>query len=317
MNPHPGTLHAPSESALHGRVAIVTGAGRGLGRAYALELARRGASVVVNDAGVGLRGDEAGAQEPADSVVREITAAGGRAVPSYHDIARPGDAQALVDLALASFKRVDIVVNNAGNLRHGTFPETPLDDMRALFEVHVLGAFALTQAAYPHMVAGRYGRIVLTTSQVGFYGKVDSVAYGTAKNAVIGLMHGIKLDAARHGILVNCISPFAATRMASAFPTDVLAMIDPAQVAAAVAWLCSEACTLNGEVVIAGGGHFARAATLESRGIDIADPARITAESIAGRWPEIATMDAPLHYADALQAVGATFDALKRRAARP
>lgn len=299
---------------LQGRVAIVTGAGRGLGRAYALELARRGAAVVVNDAGVGLRGDETGQQAPADEVVQAITAAGGRAVPSYHDIVEPASAEALVALALQRFGGVDIVVNNAGNLRHSRFPDTPVQDMRALFDVHVLGAFAVTQAAYPHMVSKRHGRIVLTTSQVGFYGKVDSVAYGTAKNAVIGLMNAIKLDAAAHGIAVNCISPFAATRMASAFPPAVLPLIDPAQVAAAVAWLCSDACPLNGEIVIAGGGHFARARTMESRGIDIADAAGITAENLAARWPEIASMQDPLVYDDALKAVGATFDALQRRA---
>ena len=298
---------------LRKRVAIVTGAGRGLGRAYALELARRGAKVVVNDAGFNLRGDDAGDHEPADGVVREIIAAGGKAVASYHDIARPDQAKALVDLAVSTFKSVDIVVNNAGNNRRATFPDMTLDDFRAVLDVHLLGAFALTQAAYPHMVAKQHGRIVLTTSQVGFYGKVDSVAYGAAKNAVIGLMHGIKLDAARHGILVNCISPFALTRMGDIFPKELAPLIDPRQVAAAVAWLCSDACTLSGEILIAGGGHFARAETCESVGIDIENPAEVSAEAIRRRWKKIANMRKALVFPDALKAVGATFDVLKKR----
>ena len=295
------------------RVAIVTGAGRGLGRAYALELARRGARVVVNDAGFNLRGDDAGDHEPADAVVREIVAAGGKAEASYHDITRPDQAKALVDVALSAFKGVDIVVNNAGNNRRAIFPAMTLEDFRAVLDVHLLGAFSLTQAAYPHMVARKHGRIVFTTSQVGFYGKVDSVAYGAAKNAVIGLMHGIRLDAAQHGILVNCISPFALTRMGDLFPKELAPLIDPMQVAAAVAWLCSDACTVSGEIFIAGGGHFARAATQESVGIDIEDPREVSAETIRRRWKKITDMRGALVYPDALTAVGATFDALKRR----
>ena len=298
---------------LEKRVAIVTGAGRGLGRAYALELARRGARVVVNDAGFNLRGDDAGECEPADSVVREIVAAGGRALASYHNIAEADQARAVVELALSAFGSVDIVVNNAGNNRRATFADMTLDDFRAVLDVHLMGAFVLTQAAYPHMVARQHGRIVLTTSQVGFYGKVDSVAYGAAKNALIGLMHGIRLDATRHGILVNCISPFALTRMGDVFPKELAQLIDPRQVAAAVAWLCSDACTLSGETFIAGGGHFARALTHESVGIDIENPDDITAETIQRRWKKIANMRGALVFPDALKAVGATFDALKKR----
>jgi NAD(P)-dependent dehydrogenase (short-subunit alcohol dehydrogenase family) len=300
---------------LKNRVAIVTGAGRGLGRAYALELARRGARVLVNDAGFNLRGDDLGDHEPADSVVREIIAEGGLAVPSYHDISRPEQAMDLAGLALSAFGGLDILVNNAGNNRRATFPDMTLDDFRAVLDVHLLGAFVLTQAAYRHMVAKQHGRIVFTTSQVGFYGKVDSVAYGAAKNALIGLMHGVKLDAARHGIAVNCISPFALTRMGDIFPRELERLIAPQQVAAALAWLCSDACTLNGEIVIAGGGHFARAVTMESRGIDIDDPERISAELIGRRWRGISSMRRPLVFEDALKAVGATFEALKQRVA--
>jgi len=182
-----------------------------------------------------------------------------------------------------------------------------------VLDVHLMGAFALTQAAWPHMVEQKHGRVVFTTSQVGFYGKIDSVAYGAAKNAVIGLMHGMKLSAAQHGILVNCIAPFALTRMGDLFPKELEALIQPAQVAAAVAYLCSDACTLNGEIVIAGGGHFARAITMESQGIDIENPDDVSAEAIKRGWKKLANMRKPLVYEDALKAVGATFDNLKRR----
>ena len=296
---------------LDGRVAIITGAGRGLGRAYALELARRGADVVVNDAGFNMAGDDAGDREPADAVVREIIAAGGRAVASYHDIAQAQHASDLVALAVSSFGGVDILVNNAGNNRRAIFPEVKLEDMRAILDVHLIGPMLLSQAVYPHMRSRGRGRIVLTTSQVGFQGKVDSVAYGAAKNAVIGLMHGMKLDAARHGILVNCISPFALTRMGGIFPKELAQWIDPSQVAAAVAWLCSDENTLHGEILIAGGGHFARACTMESRGIDV--EGAVSAELIRRRWTSISSMRGALSYADALQAVGATFSKLKRR----
>jgi len=299
---------------LDNRVAIVTGAGRGLGRAHALELARRGARIAVNDPGFNLRGDDAGDKAPADDVVREIVAAGGTAIASHHDVARPEEARALVDLALRTWDRVDIVVNNAGNNRRATFPEATLDDFRDVLDVHLVGAFLVTQAAYPAMMAQRHGRIVMTTSQVGFYGKVDSLAYGAAKAGLLGLMHGIKLDGAAHGILVNAISPFALTRMGDIFPRELERLIDPAQVSAAVAYLASDSCSLNGEILIAGGGHFALSRTIESRGIDIDDPADVSAETIARRWNEIADMTDAISYPDALTAVGVTFSRLKKLA---
>lgn len=297
-----------------GRVAIVTGAGRGLGRAHALELARRGASVVVNDPGFNLRGDDSGDAAPADAVVREIAASGGRAVASRHDVADPEAARALVELALSRWGRLDVVVNNAGNSRHGLLPETPVEDFRAILDVHLTGSFLVTQAAYPAMVKAGYGRIVLTSSQVGFFGKIDSLAYAAAKAGLLGFMHAVKLDSVKHGILINAISPFALTRMGAIFPKELERLIDPAQVAAGVAWLASDACTLNGEILVAGGGHFAVARTYESRGIDLADPTAASAEIVAARWAEIADMKDALIYPDALQAVGVTFARLKKMA---
>ncbi len=299
---------------LDGRVALVTGAGRGLGRAYALDLAARGAAVVVNDPGYNLRGDDAGDRGPADEVVAAIRAAGGRAAADYGDITDDAAAAAMVRTAVDSFGSIDVVVNNAGNLRRGVFAETTLDDFKSVLDVHLSGTFRVTQAAWPFMAASRYGRIVFTTSQVAFYGKIDSVSYAAAKGGVIGLMHALRLSAEPLGIKVNCVSPFALTRMGDVFPKDIAPFIDPAQVAAAVSLLCSEQCPLSGEIVIAGGGHFALARTIESRGIDIDDPKQVTAEALMARLGAIGDFSDPLDYPDALQAVGVTFDRVKRRA---
>ena len=305
-----------SEISLDGRVALITGAGRGLGRAYAVELARRGAAIVVNDPGVNQRGDDAGDRAVADEVVAEIAAGGGKGVANYGSVADPKAAAAMVQRAVDRFGTLDIVVNNAGNNRRNTFPDTTLEDLRNVIDVHLVGSFLVTQAAWPILAAKRYGRVVFTTSQVGFYGKVDSVAYGAAKAGVIGLMHGVRLSAEPLGIKVNCISPFALTRLGDIFPKDIADYIDPAQVASAVALLCSEACPVTGDIVIAGGGHFATARTLESRGIDIDDPAEVSAEAIAAQLAEISDMRDPPLFPDALKAVGATFDRVKSLAAK-
>jgi NAD(P)-dependent dehydrogenase (short-subunit alcohol dehydrogenase family) len=298
-----------------GRVALVTGGGRGLGRAYCLELARRGAAVVVNDPGVNPRGDDSGDRTAADEVVAEIAGAGGRAVADYGSVADEAAARAMVQRAIDAFGGLDIVVNNAGNNRRNTFADTTVADFRNVLDVHLLGTFLVTRAAWPHLAQKRYGRIVFTTSQVGFYGKVDSVAYGAAKMGLVGLMHGLRLSGDPLGIKVNCISPFALTRLGDVFPKDIADHIDPAQVAAAVAVLCGEACPVSGEIVIAGGGHFAIAQMQESRGIDLDNPAEVTAEAISARLGAMTDMRDPLVYPDALAAVGATFERVKRLAA--
>jgi NAD(P)-dependent dehydrogenase (short-subunit alcohol dehydrogenase family) len=249
-------------------------------------------------------------------VVAEIAAAGGRAVADYGNVADPDAARAMVRCAVDAFGGLDIVINNAGNNRRNTFADTTIEDFRNILDVHLTGTFLVTQAAWPILAARRYGRIVFTTSQVGFYGKVDSVAYGAAKMGLVGLMHGLRLSAEPLGIKVNCISPFALTRLGDVFPKDIAAFIDPVQVAAAVALLSSEMCPVSGEIVIAGGGHFATARTLESRGIDIDNPADVSAEAVAARLSEIADMRDPLLYPNALAAVGATFARAKTLAAK-
>ncbi len=314
MQAIPAAKDAVKPIRLDGRVALITGAGRGLGRAYALELAARGAAVVVNDPGLNLRGDDAGDRTPADAVVAEIRKAGGRAVADFGSVTDAAGADAMVRRAVDEFGALDIVVNNAGNNRRSVFAEIDPADFMSVLDVHLVGAFRVTRAAWPILARRKYGRVVFTTSQVGFYGKVDSVSYGAAKAAIIGLMHGLRLSAEPAGIKVNCISPFALTRMGDIFPKEIAALIDPAQVAAAVALLASEECPLSGEILIAGGGHFALARTMETRGIDIDDPKEISAEALRARIGEIGDFTKPLVYPDALKAVGATFDRVKKLA---
>jgi NAD(P)-dependent dehydrogenase (short-subunit alcohol dehydrogenase family) len=263
------------------QVAIISGAGRGLGRAYALELAARGAIVIVNDRGVSLDGDQTESASPADAVVAEVAALGGRAVADSADVRSGVEVRAMVDRAMERWGRVDVAICNAGNIRKLRFSETDEADLASHLSTHVIGSFLLAKSVWPHMIGRRYGRIVMTTSQVGLYGQLDAAAYGTAKIAIIGLMHGMKLEAAKTEIAVNCISPFAITRMASGtFPEKVIPFIDPACVAPAVAYLASRECNLHGQLLIAGGGHFAIANTVETKGLDIEDPALISPEKI-------------------------------------
>lgn len=294
------------------QVVVVTGAGRGLGRAYAMEFARLGAHVVVNDPGVGL-GGECEAASPADAVVREIEAAGGTAIADYTNVTQADAVEQMVARVLEKWQRIDVLVNNAGNMRKLVFSQTAPADLASMLSTHVMGSFLTSRAVWPTMVKQGFGRIVLTTSQVGMYGQLDAAAYGAAKMAVLGLMHGMKLEAAEVGIQVNCIAPFALTRMASGtFPDEIAAMIDPAVVAPAVLYLASRSCSLNGEVLIAGGGHFAMARSVETVGIDVVAADSADVDYLASRFDEIARNDVLLSYDDAIAAVQPTFDRLTR-----
>jgi NAD(P)-dependent dehydrogenase (short-subunit alcohol dehydrogenase family) len=293
------------------QVAIISGAGRGLGRAYALELAARGAIVIVNDRGVSLDGDQTESASPADAVVAEVAALGGRAVADSADVRSEVEVRAMVDRTMERWGRVDVAICNAGNIRKLRFSEADEFDLASHLSTHVIGSFLLAKSVWPHMIRRRYGRIVMTTSHVGRYGQLDAAAYGTAKMAIIGLMHSMKLEAAETGIAVNCISPFAITRMASGtFPEKVIPFIAPACVAPAVAYLASRECNLHGQVLIAGGGHFAIASTVETKGLDIEDPALISPEKIHDELVTISDFADPLRHFDALSAVQKTFDRL-------
>jgi NAD(P)-dependent dehydrogenase (short-subunit alcohol dehydrogenase family) len=247
-----------------GRVAAITGAGRGLGRAYALLLAARGARLVVNNR---LSGD--GSSDPAEALAGEIRARGGSAVAERSDVRAPEAASALVERALASYGRLDIVIHNAGAIEIRSVAELGDAEFQRVFETNTLSALRLTREALPAMRRQRYGRIVFTTSTAGLYGNAGLAAYAMAKGALLGLMRAVAAEEGAHGILSNAICPTAVTRMTEAFVPDeaLRAALAPERVAPAVAWLASEQCTASGLVLLAGGGFFRSAHTLESAGV--------------------------------------------------
>jgi NAD(P)-dependent dehydrogenase (short-subunit alcohol dehydrogenase family) len=266
-----------------GRAAVITGAGRGIGRAYALLLASRGARVVVNDLGGSIQGtgdDDA----VAFSVAAEIGAAGGSAIADSSDVASPAGAQAVIDAAVENFGRLDILINNAGIIKWAGLPEVDQANVERHLAVHVLGSFNTTRAAWPHMVEQGYGRIVMTTSS-GIFGLPKNLSYATAKAAVIGLTRSLATTSEAHGIRVNCIAPAAMTRMAGpAAETDepgATSPMSPDLVAPLVAFLAHEACPVNGEVYAAGAGRFSRIFIATTPGYVTPDP---TIENVAENW---------------------------------
>ena len=270
-----------SGHSFEGRVAVVTGAGRGIGRAHALLLAKRGASVVVNDLGGSMEGVGADS-EPASAVAAEIHAAGGVAIADTSDVSTAEGAQALVDAAKSAFRRVDILINNAGIIRWAGFPNADADNLAAHLAVHVAGSFNTARAAWPHMVEERYGRIVMTSS-AGVFGLPVNLSYATAKAAVIGLTRSLSTAGAAHDILVNVIAPAATTRMASDTASEPM---PPELVAPMVAFLAHEDCPVSGEIYSAGAGRFARIFIAETAGYvhPAPDP---TIEDIAEHWAMI------------------------------
>jgi NAD(P)-dependent dehydrogenase (short-subunit alcohol dehydrogenase family) len=270
-----------------GRVAVVTGAGRGIGRAYALLLAERGASVVVNDLGSSMQGVGVDGSV-ASTVAAEIEAAGGAAVADENDVASVDGAQALINGAVEKFGRLDVLINNAGIIKWAGLPVADLDNLERHLAVHVLGSFNTTRAAWPHMVERRYGRIVMTTSS-GIFGLPQNLSYATAKAAVIGLTRSIATTSTAHGIKVNLIAPAAFTRMAGQAadadePGGAGTPMSPDLVAPMVAFLAHEACPVNGEMYEAGAGRFSRIFIASTPGYVTADA---TIEDVAQHWAAI------------------------------
>src|SRR5574337_355571 len=230
----PNTMSSNEQINLQGRVAIVTGAGGGLGREHALALARRGARVLVNDLGGSVHGDGA-STSAAQAVVDEIRAAGGEAVANGASVTDFAAVQAMVQQAVDTWGRVDVLVNNAGILRDKTFAKMDLADFRLVVDVHLMGAVHCTKAVWPVMQARKYGRIVMTTSSTGLYGNFGQSNYGAAKMALVGLMQTLALEGAKHDIRVNCLAPTAATRMTQGLlPQSVLDALGPEAVVPAM-----------------------------------------------------------------------------------
>ena len=249
-----------------GRVAVVTGAGRGLGRAYAQLLASRGARVVVNDNGGTLAGDGANAG-PAHEVVDEITAAGGEAVACTESVATPDGGKAIVQAALDSYGGIDVLVHNAGNVRRGSLKEMTYEDFDAVVDVHLRGAFHVVRPAFPLMCEAGYGRIVLTSSIGGLYGNHGVANYAVSKAGIIGLSNVVALEGADEGVMCNVIVPGALTRMAQGLDTSAYPPMAPELVAPVVGWLAHESCSVTGEMFVAIAGRVARAVIAESPGV--------------------------------------------------
>jgi 3-hydroxyacyl-CoA dehydrogenase/3a,7a,12a-trihydroxy-5b-cholest-24-enoyl-CoA hydratase len=285
-----------------GRVAVVTGAGGGLGRAYALLLASRGASVVVNDLG-GTAGGQGSDQRAADAVVGEIKRAGGRAVANYDSVV---DGEKIVETALRNFGKVDVLICNAGILRDRSFLKMDAAAWDAVVAVHLSGAFACARAAWPHMRDAGYGRIVFITSASGIYGNFGQSNYASAKMGMVGLAHTLSKEGGeRRGILVNSVAPIAASRMTEGmFPPDLLAALQPEAVAPVVAYLCHESCSTNGAVFELGGGWASRLRWQRSQGafLDVAGGRPPTIEAVAAAWPAVSDFAEGATYPETTQA---------------
>lgn len=248
------------------RVAVITGGGRGLGRAHALLLARRGCKVVVNDPGVSMAGDATG-EGPAEALVAEIRAAGGQAVASLDSVATPEGGKAIIDTALDAFGRVDILIHSAGNVRRGSLSNLGYEDFSAVLDVHLKGAYHVMREAFPRMMEQGYGRIVLTSSINGLYGKADNVTYSLCKAAFMGLSNTAAIEGQHSNVRSNLIVPAAVTRMSEGIDTSKFPPMEPEMVAPMVAYLCHEQCAVSGEMYVAMGGRLARAWVAENAGV--------------------------------------------------
>jgi NAD(P)-dependent dehydrogenase (short-subunit alcohol dehydrogenase family) len=283
------------------RVVIVTGAGGGLGRAYALDLARRGAKVVVNDFGGRVDGSSTSGS-PAEATVAEIVAAGGTAIADGADVTNEAAVGAMVAKTMAKWGRVDALINNAGILRDAAFHKMSLADFRKVIDVHLMGSVICTHAVWPIMRAANYGRIVLTTSSVGQYGNFGQANYAAAKMALIGLMNTLVIEGARVGIRVNAIAPGAATRMTEGLiPQPLVALMSPESVAPAAVFLVSEDAP-NRVILNATAGGFSRTYIRETLGVHLSG-AECRAEEVASRFDAICDPAGEQLYVDGGQQV--------------
>jgi NAD(P)-dependent dehydrogenase (short-subunit alcohol dehydrogenase family) len=270
------------------RVIVVTGAGGGLGRQYALTLASEGASVVVNDLG-GARDGTGGGSTMADNVVAEIRDAGGRAVANYDSVADADGAAAIIQTGLDEFGAIHGVVSNAGILRDGTFHKMPFENWDAVLKVHLYGGYNVIRAAWPHFREQSYGRVVVATSTSGLFGNFGQANYSAAKLGLVGLINTLAQEGAKYNIHANAVAPVAATRMTEdILPPEVLEKLKPEFVAPVVAYLCTEESSDNGSVFVVGGGSAQRVALFENKGPKFDTPPSV--DDIAAHWTEITDM---------------------------
>ena len=267
------------------RVVVVTGAGGGLGREYALTLAKEGASVVVNDLGGARDGTGAGSAM-ADQVVAEIKDAGGRAVANYDSVAEAAGAENIVKTALDEFGAIHGVVSNAGILRDGTFHKMPFENWDAVLKVHLYGGYNVIRAAWPHFREQSFGRVVVATSTSGLFGNFGQANYSAAKLGLVGLINTLAQEGAKYNIKANAVAPIAATRMTQdILPPEVFEKLTPEYVAPVVAYLCSEEVPDTASVFIVGGGKVQRAALFENAGVTFSNVPSV--DDVAAKWNEI------------------------------
>jgi NAD(P)-dependent dehydrogenase (short-subunit alcohol dehydrogenase family) len=285
---------------LEGNVALVTGAGRGLGRAFALDLARHGAKVIVNDIG----GDVSGRGEGrvADEVVAEIRAAGGEAAANYDSVSTYEGGYNMVKQAMDLWGRLDVVCSNAGFLRDQAIHNMKEEDWRDIIDTHLTGAYNILHHAWPVFRQQAYGRVILTSSSSGFVGNFGQANYGAAKAGLIGLMNVLKLEGIKYNVNVNCLGPGAATRMTeNLMPKERLAAMAPELVAPVVTYLASPQCNASGMILEASGGDFGRAAIVRNARVHIDEP---TADKVEANWAKIIDLTGAQPYWDMRQ----TFD---------
>ena len=275
-----------------GRVAIITGAGAGLGRQHALEFARRGAKVVVNDLG-GTRDGVGHDDAAANKVVAEIKALGGEAVPNYDNVATVEGGENIVRAAVEAFGKVDILVNNAGILRDKSFVKMDEENWDAVMAVHLRGAFCVSRPAFANMRENGYGRIVMTTSHAGLLGNFGQSNYGAAKLGLIGLMNVLKLEGAKYNITINAVAPIAGSRLTEdVLPPEFFAKMKPDFVTPAVLYLCSEECRDSGAIINATLGYYSRAALVVGPGAILSNGTGVPSpEAVRDNWGRIMSLE--------------------------